>query len=254
MAPEARRLLLLASAMKVFSEYGLVAANHALVAAQAKVSVPTVFFYFPTREALVDAVLTEVERHFIHVLATAGKTEASAAGHLTTIIHTLTATIDTHPEHTRIYREWSIASQPDNWSRFLRLNRRFTRLFARLIERGQAEGVFRADMDPEDEAVITHATSTALFQMKQTGVSPRRLERFLRAIVHSLQVQHADAPRATKPPANPAEPPVAQRNSTAAPTTVSPATNSAGKRIRRSRDRSTVAEAAKPTSRHKPIP
>ena len=37
-------------------------ARHSEIAKEAKVSVPTVFFYFPTREALVKAVLDEVAR------------------------------------------------------------------------------------------------------------------------------------------------------------------------------------------------
>lgn len=246
MAPEERRQQLLTCALKVFSEHGLNAANHALVAEKAQVSVPTVFFYFPTREALVDAVLTEVERHYTHILVTAGKTEASPLGRLTTIIQSLTATLDTHAEFTRIYWEWSMTNHADNWARFLKLNRRFLQTYTRLIERGQQEGVFRPDLDPKDEAVITHASSTAIFQMNQSGVSPRRLDRFIRSIVHALEVQQPDGARGTQG--------AAQSSSIAAAAQVSATTPTAGIRIARSRQRSTVAKAARPTSRHKTTP
>ncbi|HEY2487591.1 MAG TPA: helix-turn-helix domain-containing protein, partial [Candidatus Binataceae bacterium] len=57
-----RRTLLLRCALCVFARRGIGAARHAEIAREAKVSVPAVFFYFPTRQALVSAVLDEVAR------------------------------------------------------------------------------------------------------------------------------------------------------------------------------------------------
>src|SRR5271156_346012 len=65
-----RRALLLGSAIRVFARRGIGAARHAEIAREAKVSVPTVFFYFPTREALVSAVLDEVARFFTEMAET----------------------------------------------------------------------------------------------------------------------------------------------------------------------------------------
>ena len=55
--PEERRAQLLEIAIDVFAERGLGAARHAEIAERAGVAVSTVFAYFETREALVDAVL-----------------------------------------------------------------------------------------------------------------------------------------------------------------------------------------------------
>ena len=60
LAPEARRAELMAVAIEVFARRGLGEARHAEIAAEAGVSVPTVFVYFPTRDALVHAVLDHV--------------------------------------------------------------------------------------------------------------------------------------------------------------------------------------------------
>src|SRR2546425_9656361 len=74
-----RRALLLQCAMRVFARRGIGAAHHAEVAREAKVSVPTGFFYFPTREALVNAVLEEVARFFIEMAEAAhGKRRPAA--------------------------------------------------------------------------------------------------------------------------------------------------------------------------------
>src|SRR5258708_34398162 len=60
--PAERRPQLLQCAIRVFARRGLGGAHHAEIAREARVSVPTVFFYFPTREALVMAVLDEVPK------------------------------------------------------------------------------------------------------------------------------------------------------------------------------------------------
>ena len=61
---DARRAQLLEHAISAFAEAGIERAAHADVAKRAKVSTPTVFKYFPTREMLVDAVLNEIEIAF----------------------------------------------------------------------------------------------------------------------------------------------------------------------------------------------
>ena len=65
--PDARKAQLLRHAMAAFAEAGIERAVHADVAARANVSTPTVFKYFPTREALVDAILTEIEDAFANL-------------------------------------------------------------------------------------------------------------------------------------------------------------------------------------------
>ena len=49
--------------MRVFARRGLGAARHAEIAKEAGVSVPAVFFYFPTREELVTAVFASAQHH-----------------------------------------------------------------------------------------------------------------------------------------------------------------------------------------------
>lgn len=62
--PNARRAQLLHHAMAAFADAGIERAVHADVAVRADVSTPTVFKYFPTRDALVDAILSEIETAF----------------------------------------------------------------------------------------------------------------------------------------------------------------------------------------------
>lgn len=211
LSPEARREQLIACAIKSFAAHGLVAGNHAMVAAVAQVSVPTVFFYFNTREALVDAVLAEVERFYMTNWAAAGDASRPAAETLMLVSRQMTGTLETHPDYARLMMEWSVSVRSDIWPRYLRLYRRMNRMLSKVIERGQREGSFRPDLDPDDEAAILHAGSTALIQMMETGASAARLDRFQRSMIQSVLVlspgkgvpvpkpRAAPRPRAVKP-------------------------------------------------------
>ena len=62
--PDLRRAQLLKHAISAFADAGIERAAHADVASRAKVSTPTVFKYFPSREILVNTVLDEVVQTF----------------------------------------------------------------------------------------------------------------------------------------------------------------------------------------------
>jgi TetR/AcrR family hemagglutinin/protease transcriptional regulator len=174
--------------MKVFAEHGLGAGNHGLIAQEARVSVPTVFFYFPTREALLDAVLTEVEDHYKQFFADAMRDCRPAAESLLHLSHTMMHAADTHPYHWRVFLEWSIAVRAQIWPRYLILHRRMIRVLTRLIERGRREGSCRQDLIPQDEAQILHAASYALAQMRLTGASTSRMERFQHSMINTILI------------------------------------------------------------------
>lgn len=64
LSPEQRREQLLACAMMSYAELGVMRAGHGDVAKCADVSTATVFNYFPTRQALTQAVFQEVYNVF----------------------------------------------------------------------------------------------------------------------------------------------------------------------------------------------
>lgn len=186
LSPEARRQQLLDCAIKCFAEYGLATANHGMVASAAKVSVPSVFSYFNTREALVDGVLTEVERLYTTTLATAVADEQTALEALVRLSRELTDAVEKYPDHARIMIEWSVSVRSSIWPRYLKVYRRMNKMLAKVIERGQREGTFRPDLDPGDEAAILHAGSTALIMLMETGASPARMDQFQRSMIQPI--------------------------------------------------------------------
>jgi TetR/AcrR family hemagglutinin/protease transcriptional regulator len=110
-----RRALLLQCAVRVFARRGIGAAHHAEVAREAKVSVPTVFFYFPTREALVNAVLEEVARFIIEMAETAHGKHRPAPEIFLEHARAFADAVDTHPDHIRVLLEWSTALRDEVW-------------------------------------------------------------------------------------------------------------------------------------------
>ncbi len=178
-----RRALLLRRAMQVFAHRGLGAARHAEIARAARVSVPTVFFYFPTRKALVNAVLEEVARFFTEMAATVHDKRGPAPELILEHLRAFAESVDTHPDHTRVLLEWSTALRDEVWPLFLRFQEQIIALIARTIRRWRLETVSDRDPEAEDDARMIAATGYVLVQMKVAKLPNARIERFLHTLV-----------------------------------------------------------------------
>jgi len=108
--PDARRAQLLEHAISAFAEAGIERAVHADVAKRAEVSTPTVFKYFPTREALVDAVLSEVEAVFDELPKRLPPNTTLTPAEMT---HILSRVLSEHcmsqPDLMKVALAWSVA-------------------------------------------------------------------------------------------------------------------------------------------------
>jgi TetR/AcrR family hemagglutinin/protease transcriptional regulator len=169
--------------MRVFARRGLGAARHAEIARTARVSVPAVFFYFPTRKALVSAVLEEVARFFTEMAETAHGKHGPAPELILAHMRAFADAVDTHPNHTRVLLEWSTALRDEVWPLFLRFQERIIALIARTIRRWRIETVSDRDPDAEDDARLIAATGYVLVQMKVAKLPNSRIERFLQTLV-----------------------------------------------------------------------
>jgi TetR/AcrR family transcriptional regulator, hemagglutinin/protease regulatory protein len=179
-----RRAMLLQCAMGVFASRGIGAARHAEVASRAKVSVPTVFFYFPTRKALVDAVLEEVSRFFTEMAEMAHSKRGPGPEIILEHLRAFADAVDTHPDHTRVLLEWSTALRDEVWPRFLVFQEKVIVSIARTIRRWRMETGSDRDLEAEDDARVIAATGYVLVQMKVAKLPNSRIERFLHTLVH----------------------------------------------------------------------
>ncbi len=178
-----RRALLLRCAIRVFARRGIGAAHHAEIAREAGVSVPTVFFYFPTRGALVGAVMEEVGRFFTAIAEAIHGQRRPAPDIILDHMRAFANAVGTHPDHTRVLLEWSTALRDEVWPLYLRFQEKIVAMIARTIQRWRMETGSRRDPDVEDDARVIAATGYVLVQMKVANLPASRIERFLQTLV-----------------------------------------------------------------------
>jgi TetR/AcrR family hemagglutinin/protease transcriptional regulator len=178
-----RRAILLELAIRVFARRGIGSARHAEIARRARVSVPTVFFYFPTRKALVNAVLEEVARFFTEMAEKAHAKRGPAPEIILEHLRAFADAVDTHPDHTRVLLEWSTALRDEVWPLFLRFQEKVIATLTRTIRRWRMETGSDRDPEAEDDARVIGATGYVLVQMKLAKLPSSRIERFLQTVV-----------------------------------------------------------------------
>jgi TetR/AcrR family transcriptional regulator, hemagglutinin/protease regulatory protein len=183
LSPIARRTQLLACALRIFARRGLGEARHAEIAKEAGVSVATVFFYFPSRSDLVQAVLEAVERFYRDMADRVHSLPLPAPRILLEHGLAFAVSVDTHPDYARVWLDWSTAIRDEVWPRYLAFQEYVVKVIEKTIRRGQREGDFAADVDPEDNAHFMFGSAHMIAQMKFTRQSPAKVERFLHTLV-----------------------------------------------------------------------
>ena len=178
--------MLLACALRVFARRGIGAAHYAEIAALARVSVPTVFVYFPTRAALVDAVLAEVERFYIALAEQAHASRRPAPEVVTAHAMAFARSIDEHPDHATLLLNWSSAVRTEHWPRYQAMETRVVALLARTLARGQRQGSIAIAIAPEDAARMLYGAAYLLAQQKLSGHPQAEISRFFDAVVQLL--------------------------------------------------------------------
>jgi TetR/AcrR family hemagglutinin/protease transcriptional regulator len=185
MAPAQRRAQLLAFAIEVFADSGIGQARHAQIAERAGVSVSTVFVYFPTREALVTAVLDEVERELVQLTEDVFDRPGSVRARILDEIESFMDFVDTHPAHARVWLEWSTALREGLWPRYLAFQERIINIIADSLEHGRRTGEVASDIEPDGEARLLVASGHTLAQMKFAPHDPVKVARFIDTLLRS---------------------------------------------------------------------
>ena len=182
--PAERRPQLLQCAIRVFARRGLGGAHHAEIAREARVSVPTVFFYFPTREALVMAVLDEVARFLTEMAVTIHSGSGDAAQLVLAHAQAFADSVDTHTDYARVWLDWSTAIREEIWPRYLEFQENIGVIIANTIRRWRV-GRGIVDDDAEDDARLIVGSAHMIAQLKFTRCPPDKLDHFLRTLVRS---------------------------------------------------------------------
>ncbi len=182
MAPEQRRAQLLNCAIRVFARRGMGQAHHAEVAKDAGVSVSTVFFYFPTRADLVNAVLAEVGNALTGLTADVAKRDKPAPEAIWDYGAGFIDFVDSDTDLARVWLDWSTAIRDEVWPRYLELQEQVVADVRGTIERGQAEGSVSARIDSDDAARLMVGATATLAQMKFSGRPADKVDHFLKTL------------------------------------------------------------------------
>ncbi len=186
LSPTDRRAELLGHALAVFARRGIGRAGHAEIAARAGVAVSTVFVYFPSRNDLVEAVLEEVAAFLIAMTERIHGQDKPAPAVLYEHVVTFTESVESHRDHARVWLDWSTAIRERIWPRYLRLQERIVGTIAQTIERGQREGSIAPEIDASDEALLLVGSAHMLAQLKFSGQSLEKIERFIRVLLAAV--------------------------------------------------------------------
>jgi TetR/AcrR family hemagglutinin/protease transcriptional regulator len=178
-----RREKLLACAMRVFGRKGVAFARHSDVAKEADVSLSTVFAYFPTRQALLKAVIDELSRWALALAKRAHRIELSPRQALYEHLVQLADLLENDPEYARVWLSWSMVVDKSLARAYLKLQRRVVGIIAETARRGQRDGSIAPRLNPEDVALLIIGGAYVIAQTKLTGRSRPELERFARMVV-----------------------------------------------------------------------
>ena len=187
MATDAKRRLILDAAVRVFARQGYEASRVGDIATEAGVAYGLVYHYFGSKDAVLEAVFREQWGRLLAAVALAEETGETAPEQLALVVKIVLRTWRDDPNLVRLLvRE--ITRSPHITDELDEISEAFKSL-QRMIARGQAEGTFRADLDPQIAAWMLYGgleevlTGWVLGQLPDTAEVLAAAEREVTAIL-----------------------------------------------------------------------
>jgi TetR/AcrR family transcriptional regulator, fatty acid metabolism regulator protein len=185
MAADAKRRLILDAAVRVFARQGYEASRVGDIATEAGVAYGLVYHYFGSKDAVLEAVFREQWGRLLAAVMLAERTGETAPEQLALVVKIVLRTWRDDPNLVRLLvRE--ITRSPHITDELDEIGEAFGSL-QRMIVRGQAEGTFRADLDPQIAAWMLYGgleevlTGWVLGQLPDTAEALAAAERELTA-------------------------------------------------------------------------
>ena len=163
---EARRRRLLEEAVRLFGRRGYEGASLDAVATAAGVRKQTLLYYFPTKEALLEACVEEASARVASRLTTALEAEQDPSRKGEAVIHAVFSLAEEWPEYPQFIREASRLG-PDVVQRFASTLEPLRLRALTFLSRGMAEGLIRR----QDPALLLFTLYTAVVgSLTEAGV------------------------------------------------------------------------------------
>jgi TetR/AcrR family fatty acid metabolism transcriptional regulator len=146
-AADDKRAVILAAAVRVFARQGYEASRVGDVAKEAGVAYGLVYHYFGSKDAVLEAVFHEQWGRLLAAVALAEETGETAPEQLELVVKIVLRAWRDDPDLVRLLvRE--ITRSPHIQDELDEIGQAFASL-QRIVARGQAEGTFRSDLDPQ---------------------------------------------------------------------------------------------------------
>lgn len=179
---EDKRQALVQAAFNQIAERGFEGLRTREVAAEVGVNIATLHYYFPTKEALIRAVLELSMRRFRSTLTPHGSSADQLRNHLRAVRRML----GTEPQVGAVMAELALRSARDPVIAGImqETNGAWHRMVRGLLKRAARDGHIRAELDSDDVASIILATLTSMTLPAVAGAARsdealRQLERWL---------------------------------------------------------------------------
>lgn len=178
--PEERRAQLIRVGVNVAADKGIGRIGHADVAQACGVSTPTAFLYFPDREALVKAVIGEVDRFYRAMAWQSHDSIHSPLKRVHSHLISFADSIESDREYALVWLEWSthFRNEFGLWDAFVDFQEFVIAQLAKSIRTCQAEGLVPASVSASDSARLIVAGGYAMTQLKLMNRPAAVVERF----------------------------------------------------------------------------
>lgn len=174
LSPEERRKQLLSAAIDLFAEKGFGEAKHADIARRGGVSTAATFVYFPTREALLDAVIEEICAFYLDMFDGIEVLKGGAPATLRMLAAQSLDTVDTHRNYVLVHLGWAARFDADMRQKYLAFQDAILSKLSDILWASE-DNISREN---RDDARILLSASQALQLMKIDGEPAEKLARF----------------------------------------------------------------------------
>ena len=174
-----RKPQIVSAAAEVMYERGLFDTRIGDIAERAGTSAPTILYYFDSKDRLLEEAVAYADAQFYERLSDGQQQIASPAERLVHLIEETSLGPGGLNDYTLWMEIWVRARRDVRVrDRYFSLDRRQRRLITEIVRAGQDKGEFRADVDPDDFALVLSGLLDGLgvqVTLGQPDVSPERL-------------------------------------------------------------------------------
>ena len=184
---EPRRDSLVLAAYRILAERGFEGLRTREVAAAVKINIATLHYYFPTKEALVAAVLAHAMARFRTTLSSGDDAAAVLRSHFAG----LRRLEREEPELFAVMGELSLrAARDDKIAAIMReVDQTWHATLRTLLRRARDEGSVDPDLDPSDVAALIVATLKGVYLLPAEASRQERLTQALRQLERWLGME-----------------------------------------------------------------